>query len=275
MQLNRHQFAFYLPRLSQFIKNASVGDHICMQHTPVDFVHRLSKVVRMKPHDTFSLFDDASHVAQVRLLQPIQASKKHNDIHIELVTPVQHSAPLQPNLTLFISPLRHKEHMESVLFDCGLFGVNCTFIKTCRGEASAAAVDEKREQRFRKILIAGCEQGKHLAAVPRIDLEMKQFPHVFSSVCSEQNSVNYLLDLRARESLFKALGEHGGYSGKTAGQYGVNLFVGPEADWAQEELEHVCGEKRCRRVNLSQCVLESKSAVTVSLGILRCAFNDV
>lgn len=246
---NRHEFAFYLPELSQLISSASNCEVITIANQ--DVVHRISHIVRMEPGHACVVFD---HERQARLVLQQYVGKKSI---IFLVSGTTLLAKLTPAITVLL-PLLKKDDFEAALY--GLVEMGATTIQpVITHKVQRTWGKDKELERINKIMIAAAEQSKHYA------LPAVHDPLPFEKVLTLPDGAKIYFD-PAGDELWHVMTNL-----RTKKPSELFIMIGPEGDLTDAEKKQLkdSGFIFCA---LTPTVLRAVQAVQLGLGIMRSLF---
>lgn len=149
-KIEKHVFAFYY---NEDINN----NHIIFHHTQ-ELFFRLNSVLKTKVGDTFIFFNEKFIYDVV-----IDAISK-KEISIKVLLQKEKMSP--PKKIIAYIPLLHKSYLNDACYYCAQRGItDIIFIKT--DLSSKENYSLKDIEKFRKLLIQGCQEGKQFT-IPSI-----------------------------------------------------------------------------------------------------------
>ena len=151
MKSNEHQFAFFVPALSETVHQVSDNQ---IKITDADLIHRWLHVVRMHAGDTCILFDKKIHVSA----QFVSLDKKHC---VLAISNRAQNAALVPDIQ-FLLPLLKRDDLESAIY--ALVETGITDIRLVITKKTPHSLTQKELLRAQKIVIAAAQQSKNFLA---------------------------------------------------------------------------------------------------------------
>ncbi|MBM3893887.1 16S rRNA (uracil(1498)-N(3))-methyltransferase [Candidatus Dependentiae bacterium] len=241
-----HTFALFSSRLpAQIFPGTSISfiDH--------DNWLRITQVLRLTTGEKIIVFNEKLN-AQLSLEAGTFTNKKH--IITGIVTSINEQKPLAPAIHVVVG-LTKREAFEDILYCSAQMGItSITPLLTKRIHRNW--ITEKDALRLKKIMIAGCEQGKQFV------LPTLKQPHQLTDVLSEISHNAFvcspegmpLLPILQKIDLEKP--------------QEITLLFGPEGGFDQKETELITAAG-ITPLALCKSILRSQDAVQVIVGSLR------
>ena len=202
--------AFYHPNLTQ-------GENILAKEES----HHMLKVMRLKPGAELILLDGNGKSASAVL------SKSEGSNAVCEVEKIEEHEAKAPFINLFIAPPKSGDRLDLIVEKATELGVNSIQFLMCRNSERKQLKVDKIQQK----IIAACKQSLQ-AYFPQvhdfIDLQKVEL----------QLELNNLI-FHCREDIDRTPIE------KVTLQETINLFVGPEGDFAKEEIEALLASCSC------------------------------
>lgn len=237
-----HQFAFYY--LDHVLLKQLQGAEVTIKDEA--FVHRIVRIVKLKPGEKFIIFDQKRHVL-VELIDCLR-----HEIKVNIVSGGQNLI-LQPKIT-WLLPLLKKEALEGAVYSLAELGVNeIQLVVTAKSRKSLM---DKEIARLKKIIIAAAEQSKHYA-----------FPSIYPAK-SLQQSVNDLALITSDKIVYDISGKSFFELREKMTFNSKSVVVGPEGGFIAQEL-FLLKEHGFNACSLTPTVLRAMQAVAVGAAMLR------
>lgn len=244
----KHLFALYLSKQLSAFHALAVGKQLVIQDS--DLWHRVANVLHLQADEELELFDGVSCVL-IRL-SPATFTKKTSVVGQILA--ISKTEPLLPAIHLYQGILK-KDAFEEVLYIAAQMGVHSiTPLQTKKVHRSWG--DLKELERAQKIMVAACEQAKQYC-LPVINKPIK-----LAELKNNVLGTIFYTDPMGH-TFFELLKK---VSQNT--QQEIQVIIGPEGGFTQEE-EHMLKQMGIACYALTQSILRSQEAVTVTLGALR------
>lgn len=241
-----HEFALYIPNLSQLI--AHIKNNVLVL-VDKNLVQRMINILRFTVEDTCILFDTKQH-CKVSIVK-IQ-KKKSVTVHILMQ---QQNKPLRPEVT-FLLPVLKRDALEQSVYALAELGVNrIQLVHTHKIRRKWG--EEKEMQRLQKMIVAACELAKQFA------IPMLKEPIAFEQAVEQNKNAYKLFADPDGTDAFEVITQI-----KQESPEQIVLLVGPEADLNQQEKELLQQEK-FTFCALTPTVLRAVHAVTVFTGMIR------
>jgi len=248
---NAHQFAFYVPGLTQKIATLSVGDDF--QFTDEALHHRLFRVVRVAVDDACVFFDRENHV-QVELFSP-----KSKNVVIGKIVAIEKNKQVTPNITFWL-PLLKRDHFQTALYSLAELGVN-QIQPIITKKVQRKWGGQKEFERCQKILIAAAEQSKQFAFPELLE------PKLLQACCdSVQNTED-------KKIFFDPAGDRFATLAPKLNNKHFILLIGPEGDLTADEKKSLL-QQEFMFCALTPTILRAVQAAAISAGIFRTFFNS-
>jgi len=237
-----HEFALYYADLSELL----ALDKTVLIIREKLFVHRVSRVLRLKVHDSFILFDD-----QQNILGKIESINKSE--LVIAVKAIQKNQPIKPDITVILGLLK-RDALERSVESLTVVGVN-TIKLFISEKIQRVWGGEKEYDRLQRLMIASAEQSKQFI-LPKLEE-----PISFSDIVKADSSDFRIFCDPDGESLVKLVSSDKGFKK-------VSLLVGPEGDLSKSEKEQLC-QFHYKFCHLTPTILRSELAVILASGIIR------
>lgn len=241
MNTAKHQFALFWHKSST--KDFKDGQLFNVHE--IDLVRRIRKILRLKPGQTFILFDRRKHVlVELKSLSSMFAEC--------IVLKSGYNATYKP-LTVALPLLKKNALEEAVAMVAALSCLKCIVLIAC--EKSRQKLSPKEYDRLSKIILATAEQSKNF----RYPL-LKQpvfFKDVVTTISTEEKALVCSADTHT------TLIEHM----QSIVDTDVILFVGPEADFTKQEYVQLA-EAQVEQAWLSPSTLRTQEALFLSAGTI-------
>ncbi len=241
---NAHEFALYSDALS--IAAQSPDRELVI--TDRDTVHRIERVLRLRPCDQVTLFNRHIHLRAT----PTTVTADRIIVQIQDPSPNQ---PVTPALILGL-PLLKQEHREHAIYSATELGV--THVQLLATEKSRHDVPSARSKtRFERVMIAAAEQSKNFV-LPHIIT-----PTSLSLWIDQLNTDARILFDGDGDPLLPLLN-----SLHTSSSQQLAVLIGPEGGLTAQEKE-LAVQRKFRRHSLGPTVLRAHQAVAIGIGALR------
>lgn len=221
---------------------------------PSDLSHYLSKVLRLKPGNSVTVFNAAAG----EFLAEITDLAKHS-VSIKLLEQIAEPSTVELQITIGLG-LSRGERMDFAIQKSTELGVaRIVPLITLHGEVKLKQdrVDNKLRH-WRKIATNASEQSGRLS-VPEIEP-----PRLLRDWDNTAAELNILLDPRGAK----------GFSPSDGNVSAINLLIGPEGGFAEEELAWG-RENGYSIVSLGQRILRTETAPVAALAILQNRYGDM
>jgi 16S rRNA (uracil1498-N3)-methyltransferase len=240
-----HEFALYVSDIPSVELKVGAGIEF---HEP-EFVHRVSRVLRLDVDDNIILFNAEYHLSVV-----IKKISK-NVILVELES-IGHNKFFKPYITLLL-PLLKREALEQAIYSAVELGVNkIQLLVTQKVQRNWQA---KELERLKHIMIAAAEQSKCFAIpeivepVPLLDVPLSDYTVFFDP------EGEALVDVLTKDFHKKQIES-------------LTVVVGPEGDLTESEKFYL-QKQQALFVRLTPTILRAQQAVALGVGILRSFFS--
>ena len=229
-------------------QNLVSGDTITLQG---ETAHYLSKVLRLKPGDSFNPFNETDGEFSAAI-----TSLARNQLTVMINSPVVNTANPQIIVNLGLG-LSRGERMDYGIQKATELGVSSiTPLITARGEVKLSQDRQiNRLQHWQKVAISASEQCGR-TSVPTITT-----PNTLTSWVQENNS-GIVLDHRGM----------GTFAEQTFKDQ-INLVVGAEGGLSDHELE-IAQQNQYAVIKLGPRILRTETAPIVALSVLQYLFGD-
>lgn len=203
-----------------FAPSLDVGDAVVT--LPREESEHLTRVLRLGPGDTVSVFDGRGHEFLARV-----AAASGRTVRVELISRVEPAAESQVSFTLAQAILKG-DKMDDVVRDAVMLGVAAIQpVVTKRSEVTVAALLRgNRLERWRRVALASTKQSRR-AVLPEI-----RTPLSFETYLDEPGSALRLMWIEPEAGTeVEGVGSLRG----TPSPSDVALLVGPEGGWTEQE----------------------------------------
>ena len=112
----KHIFACYKENLSDLVKDLNPNKIFTLKDATI--YNRLSKVIRIKPDDSFILFDEAIHIT----IKADESTLAKNRVISGTITAKENNKPHKRPITFYL-PILKKEALESAIYSAAAIGV--------------------------------------------------------------------------------------------------------------------------------------------------------
>ncbi|MBI2353221.1 RsmE family RNA methyltransferase [Candidatus Dependentiae bacterium] len=241
MNLNTHQFAFYLEE--PFFKKITQGDEIFIKDQ--DFLHRLIRVIKIRKDEIFILFNFHWHM----VVKFLNATRHEIKVYVLFISK---NKKLQPHIT-FLLPLLKKDALEEAVYSLAELGV--TDIHLIVTQKSRNSLSQNEMQRLHKIIISAAEQSKNFAFP--IMHSMKNLQEIINDLSLESDKVVFEPSGKVFLEIFKQMK----FKNKI-------LIIGPEGGLIEEELLMI-KEQGFLECSLTPTVLRSLQAAAIGTALFR------
>lgn len=250
-----HEFAFFYPALSEIKRTRSYLD--THEITDPELVHRLGTVLRLSKSETLILFDTHHNLHAV-----IARIEPKKSILIEILS-IEPNTILEPAIT-WILPMLKRDAFEAAIYTLAELGVQ-TIQPVLTSKIHKVITTEKELMRYRKIMIAACEQAKQFI-IPDLKPLLP-----FALFLPQIASVNENLDAKRAKIFFDAQGDSCFEIIKKLDNQKISEVIactGPEADLTELE-KQLLRDQGFNFCALTKTTLRAEQAITVGAGILR------
>lgn len=240
-----HEFALYVSDFHQ----AELKSGIVIEIHEPEFVHRVSRVLRLDIDDSLILFNSEYHLSAV-----IKKISK-NAILVELES-IGRNKIFKPDITLLL-PLLKREALEQAIYSAVELGVNK--VQLLITEKVQRNWQLKELERLKHIMIAAAEQSKSFA-IPQL-LEPVPLLDVSLSGCTVffDPEGEALADVLIKDLYQKQIDS-------------LTVVIGPEGDLTESEKFYL-QKQQALFVCLTPTILRAQQAVALGVGILRSFFS--
>lgn len=239
MKDNKHQFALFVRDLS-----LSFEKDILVIAEPL-LVRRMSSVLRLKKHDTVTLFDREVHaIVTIDSLEKKQISLSVQSWHNN----TKHTRSIH-----ILLPVLKRDALESAIYSCVALGA--ADVQLVVTQKTRKWSGDKELQRLEKISIAAAEQAKNFS-FPLISSPEK----LEKSITSFKKNACFLFADPEGDKLLSAL-----CSFENKKEYVV--LVGPEGDLTTEEKFFL--KKQFTFCKLTPTILKSEHAIALIIGAIQ------
>ncbi len=239
-----HEFALYV---SAFPRVELKPGAVLELHEP-EFVHRVSRVLRLDIDDEVVLFNVEYHLSVV-----IKKISK-GAVWVEIES-VGNNRQYKPSITLLL-PLLKREALEQAIYSAVELGV--TKIQLIITEKVQRHWQAKEFERLQHIMIAAAEQSKYYAIpqllepVPLLDITLHGSSIFFDP---EGEAIADILVTNFHKNQAESM----------------TVIIGPEGDLTEAEKFYL-QKQQALFVRLTPTILRAQQAVALGVGILRSFF---
>ena len=241
---SKHHFALYWAPISSI--TVKTGTSFTIDDELL--VHRITKVLRLMPSETCTLFDENIHCS----VQLVTIEKRSV---VVMIISKNNNKQLVPSISCIL-PLLKREALEQALYNLVEIGVNeIQLVFTDKTQRTWAG--QKEFERIRKIMIAAAEQAKQFL-VPTIHApialnEYVQQNKIASLIFFDPNGISlaqWFAQVQAKKL------------------QPVSLLIGPEGDLTPAEKDAVLAAG-AQTVCLTPTILRAQQAITLGAGMIR------
>jgi len=245
----KHEFAFYKENISSIVNTLPPGAEINLDDTTI--YHRITNVVRLKPQETFIVFDQLKHITLT-----LKYTKKKKNV-VATIVKKQTNKILKPDIE-FVVPLLKKSNFESALYSLVELGTQ-TIQPIITKQSQQKWTGGQNASRYKKIIITAAEQSKHFSFSQLKNLV--KLEEYLSGI--KENSFAKIYFDPAGQPLLQTVTKI-----KSQKYEKIILMIGPEGDLIQKEKDMIKKEHFifCK---LTPTILRSFQAATVSTGAIR------
>ncbi|MBM17743.1 MAG: hypothetical protein CL947_01585 [Epsilonproteobacteria bacterium] len=236
----KHQFAFYLEDITNFINSLKL---VTLRNK--DLHHRLSRVVKLAAGDTFILFNTVSHV----VCELLEYTKQ--EVIIRIVA-VKNNTIITPQI-VYMLPLLKKEALQDAVYSLTEIGVNV--IQLVVTQKSRQSITSKEFERLKKTIISAAEQSKNYV-FPDLQEAVTLSLYV-SNIAKNSNKILFDVDGTSFFTLRSELQNKD-----------CCLMVGPEGGLVKDEID-LLKKNNFKLCLLTPTVLRAVQAVAVSSALCR------
>lgn len=230
MKKKNHLFSFY--------SAVELLDNNFVLNKDEALFHRIFIILRMKKDDSFFLFD-SSFIYKVNIVI-VEKNKA-----VCTVVDKKKIVSEKKKITAYI-PLLEREYMNQAIYGLAQQGINTIqFVSTYFQHVGSYS--EKDINRFEKIMIAACEQGKQYT-LPKLEKKIITMEEMLST-----NEIVYV---------FSEFGMPLQESIKINSDKTISFFCGPEAGFSEKEELLLRNTSQCQLVKLSNFILRSCDVIS-------------
>lgn len=240
-----HEFALYVSNFPQV--ELKIGAAIEF-HEP-EFVHRVSRVLRLDVDDTLIIFNAEYHLS-------IIIKKISKTAVLTEIESVGHNRHYKPYITLLL-PLLKREALEQAIYSAVELGVNK--IQLLITEKVQRNWQEKELERLKHIMVAAAEQSKCFG-IPELlsPVSLEDVP-LSGKIIFLDPEGEALADVLINNLHQKQIDS-------------LTLVIGPEGDLTEGEKFYL-QKQQALFVCLTPTILRAQQAVVLGIGILRSFFS--
>ncbi len=254
MNQNKHLFAIYLKNLSGLFVNLQKDQNVKILDK--DFYQRITKILRLKPFDHISIFDNDINIEVI--IDPRTFEQKKN-IFCKIIR-INKNKKLMPEI-IFCPAILKRNSFQDIFYIASQMGVNqITPILTDKIQRKWG--DHRELEKLNKIMISAAEQSKNFI-IPKIQnsILLDSFLHDLNK--SKNRNVKKIVFEVGGKKLFDLLSE-------LQKDKFDKIFVmfGPEGGFTEAEIK-LLKENEFEVYALTPTILRSVEAVAVGLGSIR------
>jgi 16S rRNA (uracil1498-N3)-methyltransferase len=249
--MNTHEFAIYLENLSEIVTKNKIDESLVFSDQAL--FQRLIKVLRLRPQETFIIFDE-----KINILCAVDEKTFVQKKVCAKILQVNRNQQLQPEI-IFCPSILKKAAFEEVIYSAAEIGA--TIVQPIiPAKAHVKWWSDKEYARCLNIMIAACEQSKNFV-LPKFYAPL-QLENFLKTLGSDSNTKKVIFELGG-EPLFNLLNEL-----KQEKLEKVILSFGPEGGFTDQEVEEF-KSNGFKVYSLTPTVLRAPQAVVVGLGSIR------
>ena len=218
---------------------------------PSEQSHYIKNVMRLKPGDTFSLFNSMNGEWRVKIVN-------HNKENIEFkVEKLVKERKLENDLWLAFSPIK-KNSLDMMIQKTTELGIQ-KFIPIL---SERTIVKDINTQRLKKIIIEASEQSNRIS-VPEIKkleslkIFLNNFPNdgflIFCDINCEKSNLKDILSKKKQKP--------------------ICILIGPEGDFSEKERQLIIGKKEIFSLSLASNILRAETAAIAAVTIVNYHLN--
>jgi 16S rRNA (uracil1498-N3)-methyltransferase len=242
---DKHHFALYWAPISSATLKA--GTSFVLDDELL--VHRITKVLRLMPPETCTLFDENIHCS----VQLVAIEKR--SVVLKIIAK-NNNQQLAPSISCIL-PLLKREALEQAVYNLVEIGVNeIQLILTQKTHRAWSGQNEF--ERIHKIMIAAAEQAKQFS-VPKIYQPIGLQEYLQKKI---QNNALIFFDTNGI-SLAQWFKEKASLKTES-----ISLLIGPEGDLTKTEKDAVQAAG-AHLVSLTPTILRAQQAITLGAGAIR------
>ena len=228
---------------------------------PRDEAEHLTRVLRLGPGDSVSVFDGRGHEFLARI---VTASRR--DVRVQVLSRAEPAAEPSVALTLAQAVLK-SDKMDDIVRDAVMLGVAALQpIVTSRTEVTVAAlVRSARVDRWKRVALASVKQSRR-AVIPEI-----RTPLSFESWLEERHPADTLMLVEPGASA-DAESLSAIRDGKIPSE--AAIAVGPEGGWAEKEWT-AARARGIRLVTLGRRTLRADAVPVAAITVLQYLWGDL
>ena len=247
MKSERHIFAVYVPTLTEFLAERTIGDVLTIKDK--ELWNRIFTVLRLRDESQVILFDALNNV-QCKL----GAEGAKNSV-TSIIQQRSSNAVLQPPLVLY-QGLTKKNTFEEIVYTAAQLGVT-TIVPVITEKIHKVWPVEEERVRLHNIMIAACEQSKNFM-LPKIAAPLK-----ITNLGEHMNTSYASIVLDPKGELLTQY-----CATAQSSVQGINLFLGAEGGISEAEQASLVGHG-FMPIRLCSSILRSQDAALLALGMLR------
>lgn len=242
----KHLFSIFWPDVSNIAQSVEHGQRFKILDATL--IHRISRVLRLKPDEPIIFFDRSMHI-----ICSIDAISKAS-LTCVLIEKTLNIKSIRVRVFL---PVLKKDALEQAIY--GLVEIGASDIILMETEKSYGTLYEKDMTRLYNIVLAAAEQSKNFS-FPEVT-PPQSFATVIDLITSMHQSKRFMCDAYASQKMMECIDMH-----DRENQYMV--AIGPEADFTQTE-KSMLRDAGCIGVRLTDTILRAQDAAFLAVGILR------
>ena len=244
----KHIFALHTTHLPS-LQNLEAGISVLVPD--FDLWHRIITVLHLSQGEECILFDDEKNIHLTLLASPKKGVIAGVAKAMEKITPIK------PAIHLFQGILKREAFNDAMYLAAQMGACQVTPLVTQKVQRSWGG--EKESERLYKVMIAACEQAKQFS-IPVINKPVEL--SALSLPANDSKTLSLFCEPSGMP-LLKCL-----QNIATQGYQTINIFIGPEGGFVQEEQELLKAGNIAPHA-LTTSILRSQEAVAVILGSIR------
>lgn len=242
-----HLFALYTQKL--LFEMPPTGTLVSL--VDLELQNRIVHILRLQPGEQAQLFNDVFNM--VLLLAESTIKNKRGKIEGTVIA-ASKNHPLSPSLHIFVG-ITKREAFEEMLYAAAQMGVtSITPLITKRIHKNW--LTDKDPVRFKKIMVAGCEQAKQFV------LPIINTPRPFAHAIPTDDGYMFICD-PAGAPLLAAMQQVADQPKK------IQFFIGPEGGFNEEEEAILADHKTIKPLALGKSILRTHDAMRLVVGAFR------
>jgi 16S rRNA (uracil1498-N3)-methyltransferase len=241
----------------------------------------LGRVLRAEPGQLYEL-SDGNRVWLARVERVALSKRGPNRIEFALVEPIEAVEP-SLRIELLVSIVKF-DRLEWAIEKATELGADeIVPLKAARTDKSLLAAAEKRQKRWKRILLESAQQSRRLrppvlsAALPA-DKAFTQSTAALKILLSERRDAPPLRQLLSQDSTSVAqallpVRPSNAAEANTSARSKISLAIGPEGGWTEDEIA-LARASGFLDASLGENILRTETAVIASLAVLQFALSS-